>query len=126
MPKIFKLNNNLSLPAIGLGTFQSEAGNDQVKEATLLALQLGYRHIDTGSSYGNEKEVGAAIKECGIPRKEIFVTTKLAQAWHDPECVEEALDESLKKLGLEYGDSINLIRFGKDTFRLTFEQSICI
>jgi alcohol dehydrogenase (NADP+) len=66
-----------SLPAVGFGTFQGEDGNSKVKDATVAALRNGYRHIDTAAAYGNEKEVGEAIKESGIPRSEIFVTTKL-------------------------------------------------
>jgi alcohol dehydrogenase (NADP+) len=67
----------VSLPAVGFGTFQGEDGNSKVKDATVAALRNGYRHIDTAAAYGNEKEVGEAIKESGIPRSEIFVTTKL-------------------------------------------------
>lgn len=66
-----------TLPAIGLGTFQGGADNKLVKETVLKALRCGYRHIDTATAYGNEKEVGEAIKESGVPREEIFVTTKL-------------------------------------------------
>ena len=66
-----------SIPAVGLGTFQGEAGNLSVKETVVSALRNGYRHIDTAAAYGNEKEVGKAIKESGVPRDEIFITTKL-------------------------------------------------
>ena len=65
------------LPAVGLGTFQGDSGNSLVKETVATALQKGYRHIDTATAYGNEREVGEAIRESGIPREEIFVTTKL-------------------------------------------------
>ena len=65
------------IPAVGLGTFQGDDGNSLVKEAVLAAFRKGYRHIDTAAAYGNEREVGEAIKESGIPRSEIFVTTKL-------------------------------------------------
>lgn len=74
----FKLNNGHHVPAVGLGTFQGDSGNSQVKEAVKLALKLGYRHIDGANAYGNEKEIGEAIKESGIPREEIFVTSKLS------------------------------------------------
>lgn len=76
LPRSFDIGG-VSLPAVGLGTFQGEDGNSKVKEALLAALRNGYRHIDTAAAYGNEKEVGEAIKESGIPRAEIFVTTKL-------------------------------------------------
>lgn len=77
LPQVFSLNNGHNVPAIGLGTFQGDEGNSKVKDAVKIALQLGYRHIDGASAYGNEKEIGEAIKESGIPRHEIFVTSKL-------------------------------------------------
>lgn len=76
LPTSFDVNK-VSIPAVGFGTFQGDDGNGRVKKAVLKALQSGYRHIDTALAYGNEKEVGEAIKESGISRKEIFVTTKL-------------------------------------------------
>ncbi|MCJ1316179.1 hypothetical protein MMC15_001499 [Xylographa vitiligo] len=99
----FMLNNGRSIPAVGLGTFQGEGDNSEVKEIVLAALQKGYRHIDTASAYGNERDVGLAIRESGIPREEIFITTKLAQTWHKPSDVAGALDQSLDNLLLEYG-----------------------
>lgn len=77
LPAFFYLNNGEKVPAVGLGTFQGDEGNSKVKDAVKTALQLGYRHIDGASAYGNEKEIGEAIKESGIPREEIFVTSKL-------------------------------------------------
>jgi alcohol dehydrogenase (NADP+) len=74
--KDFKVHDAL-IPPIGLGTFQGDDGNSRVKGIVLQALRLGYRHIDTASAYGNERDVSEAIKECGVPRKEIFITTKL-------------------------------------------------
>ncbi len=65
------------IPAVGLGTFQGDVGNSLVKQTVAAALRQGYRHIDTAAAYGNETEVGEAIKESGIPRSEIFITTKL-------------------------------------------------
>lgn len=76
LPSSFNING-VDIPSVGFGTFQGDFGNGKVKEAVLKALQVGYRHIDTAFAYGNEIEVGEAIKESGIPRKEIFVTTKL-------------------------------------------------
>ncbi|KAI9659611.1 MAG: hypothetical protein M1831_003692 [Alyxoria varia] len=101
-PTSFTLSNGARMPAVGYGTFQSAAGNDHVEDFVSTALRVGYRHIDTALAYGNEKEVGRMIKKSAIPREELFVTTKLAQPWHRPEDVEEAMDESLKALGLEY------------------------
>jgi alcohol dehydrogenase (NADP+) len=76
LPRIFQVNG-ISIPAVGLGTFQGNDGNTCAKETVCNALQKGYRHIDTATAYGNEKQVGEAIKESGIPRDEIFITTKL-------------------------------------------------
>ncbi|KAK4175487.1 putative alcohol dehydrogenase [Triangularia setosa] len=100
----FTLNTGAKVPAVGLGTFQSTHGNSLVKNTVKLALQLGYRHIDGANAYGNEKEIGEGIKESGIRREQIFVTSKLAQTWHNPGDVERALDVSLKDLQLEYVD----------------------
>lgn len=68
---------DFAVPAVGFGTFQGGDDNGKVKEAVSAALNAGYRHIDTAAAYGNEKEVGEAIKESKLPRDRIFVTTKL-------------------------------------------------
>lgn len=67
----FKLNSGYSIPAVGLGTWQSK--KNEVKEAVKAALKMGYRHIDAAAAYGNEIEVGEGIKASGVPRKDIFV-----------------------------------------------------
>ncbi|CAJ2505419.1 Uu.00g128130.m01.CDS01 [Anthostomella pinea] len=74
----------------------------RVKEAVKLALRLGYRHIDGASAYGNEKEIGQSIRESPVAREELFVTSKLAQTWHSPSVVAQALDETLADLQLDY------------------------
>ncbi|SCU91367.1 LAFA_0F03312g1_1 [Lachancea sp. 'fantastica'] len=95
-----KLNTGASLPAVGLGTWQSS--DEDAYNAVSTALKLGYRHIDSAAIYRNEVPVGKAIKDSGIPRSEIFVTTKLWGTQHrEPE---KALDASLKRLGLDYVD----------------------
>ena len=91
-----KLNDGLTMPVVALGVWQSHEGT---KNAVLTALKNGYRHIDTAAVYHNEKAVGEAIKESGIPRNEIFVTTKL---WNDDVRsgnTREALKKSLENLG---------------------------
>lgn len=94
------LNTGAEIPIIGLGTWQS--GPNEVYNAVLSALKAGYRHIDTALAYGNESEVGAAIRDSGVPRADIWVTTKLDNPWHKR--VPEGIDSSLKSLGLDYVD----------------------
>lgn len=97
-----KLNNGVLIPVIGLGTWQSY-GKD-VKNSVKWALELGYRHIDTAFFYDNEKEIGEAIRESGINRDDIFITTKLWNDMHGYEKTLKAIDRSLKNLGLSYVD----------------------
>ncbi|KAJ8061153.1 hypothetical protein OCU04_010228 [Sclerotinia nivalis] len=96
-----KLNTGAAIPAIGFGTWQDK---DSQEKAVTEALKAGYRHIDTARVYGTESACGAAIKASGIPRSELFITTKLWNNKHKPEDVEPALNESLKDLGLDYVD----------------------
>jgi alcohol dehydrogenase (NADP+) len=115
-----KLNTGATIPAIGFGTWQDK---DAQEIAVTEALKAGYRHIDTARmwvmcnlsvfsaasdwqwlSYGTEPAVGTAIKKSGIPRSELFITTKLWNNSHKPEDVEPALDASLKDLGMDYVD----------------------
>jgi len=98
--KTFTLNTCAKIPAIGLGTWQSKP--NEVREAVKAALQAGYRHIDTALAYGNENEVGQGIKDSGVPREEIWITTKLDNPWHKR--VEEGIESSLKSLGVDYVD----------------------
>lgn len=97
-----KLNNGIEIPQLGLGVYLTKPS--ECVQACLDAFEAGYRHIDTASMYGNEKEVGEAVRVSGLPRNEIFVTTKL---WNDDHPFEKALkafDRSLKKFGLDYID----------------------
>jgi glycerol 2-dehydrogenase (NADP+) len=80
------------------GTWQSSPG--QVREAVKVALQKGYRHIDTAFAYGNEKEVGQGIKDSGVPREDIWITTKLDNPYHKR--VEDGINSSLKNLDVDY------------------------
>ncbi|KAH7887194.1 NADP-dependent oxidoreductase domain-containing protein [Phlebopus sp. FC_14] len=97
---LIKLNNGESIPAIGLGTWQSKP--NEVAQAVEEALRKGYRHIDCAWAYGNEKEVGAGVRASGVPRSEIFITSKLWGTYHSR--VEECLDQTLANLGTDYLD----------------------
>ena len=97
-----KLNNETMIPIIGLGTWQSKP--NEVYDAVLNALKAGYRHIDTAAIYGNEEEIGNAIKDSGVKREELFVTTKLWNTDQGYESALEAFELSLKKLQLDYVD----------------------
>jgi glycerol 2-dehydrogenase (NADP+) len=98
--KTYKLNTGAEIPAIGLGTWQSQPG--EVGRAVEAALRAGYRHIDTAFAYGNEKEVGEGIRASGVPREQIWLTTKLDNPWHKR--APEALKLSLENLGVDYLD----------------------
>ncbi|MDF3818343.1 aldo/keto reductase [Leptospira sp. 96542] len=112
-------NQNISVPRFGLGVWKSKP--KECYEAVRYALEIGYRHIDTAAIYGNEADVGLAIKDSGIPREEIFLVTKLWNADQGYDASLKAIDVSLKKLGTDYID-MYLIHFpvtGKriDSFR---------
>jgi len=97
------LHNDVKIPQVGLGVCRSPRG-DVTFNAVTTALELGYRHIDTAKVYGNEADVGRAVRESGIAREDIFVTTKL---WNDDQGYDQTLrafDESMDLLGLEYLD----------------------
>jgi 2,5-diketo-D-gluconate reductase A len=93
------LNNGVEIPQLGFGVFQVPP--EDTKEATLAALEVGYRHIDTAEMYGNEKGVGEAVAESGIARDEIFVTSKLNNGFHARADALKAFDGTLEALGFE-------------------------
>lgn len=97
------LNNGVKMPCMGLGVWQVDDGR-VVEQAVGAALRSGYRSIDTAAIYGNEAGVGKAIRESGIPREELFITTKLWNANHGYDSTLRAHEASLKKLGLDYVD----------------------
>lgn len=99
----YTLSNNVSIPELGFGTWQTPNG-DVAVSAVKKALEVGYRHIDTAQGYKNEDSVGQAIKESGIPREEIFLTTKLWNENHSYDLVLSSFEESLKKLQTDYID----------------------
>jgi diketogulonate reductase-like aldo/keto reductase len=97
------LNNGVEMPRLGLGVFQADDG-EEVKQSVLSAIKIGYRSVDTAAAYDNEQGVGQAIQECGIPRDQLFITTKLANPDQGYESVFKAFEESRSKLGLDYID----------------------
>ena len=97
------LNNKIKMPVIGLGTYESTHG-EEVVDAVKWALGAGYRLVDTAMVYENEEGVGKGIRESGIPREEIFVTTKLWNIDQGYQSALKAIDVSLSKLGLSYVD----------------------
>lgn len=97
------LYNGVHLPWLGLGVWKMEDG-EEVEQAVKAAIQMGYRSIDTASYYQNEIGVGKAIKECGIPREELFVTTKVWNSDQGYELTLNAFEKSRKRLGVEYVD----------------------
>ena len=100
--KQVRLNNSVMMPSIGYGVFQIP--QNETERCVSDALETGYRMIDTASSYFNEKEVGAAIRNSGIKREEIFVTTKLWVQDYEIDDVLRAFDKSMSNLGLDYLD----------------------
>ena len=97
------LNNGVKMPWLGLGVWQVENGN-VVEAAVKMAIKAGYRSIDTAAAYGNEEGVGKAIKESGVPREELFITTKVWNSRQGYETTLQAFEESRKKLGIEQVD----------------------
>ena len=104
-----KLNNGVEMPILGLGVYQSPPGRT-TQSAVRFALKTGYRGIDTAQIYGNESDVGQAIRDSGIPRDKVFVTTKLWNADQGRDSTVLACESSLKRLGLSYLD-LYLIHF---------------
>ena len=98
----YKLSNGYSIPCVGFGTFLTP--EDEVVESVKAALKAGYRHIDGAAVYGNEKGVGKGIKESGVAREEIFVTSKVWNAERGYEKTKAAFQKTLDDLGLEYLD----------------------
>lgn len=103
LQETYTLMNGVTIPKLGLGTWQIPDG-EQAYNSVLTALKNGYRHIDTAMAYGNETSVGKAIKDSGIPREELFITTKLPAEHKGYEIAHECFEKSLKALDLEYID----------------------
>ncbi|MCU1478395.1 MAG: oxidoreductase [Subtercola sp.] len=96
------LNNGIEIPQLGFGVFQIKPA--ETKEATLTALEVGYRHLDTAEMYGNENEVGQAVAASGLKREDVFVTSKLNNGFHARADALQAFDKTLDALAFEYLD----------------------
>ena len=102
--KEFVLSNGVKVPEIGYGTWL--IGNDVAYDCVKTAIEVGYTHIDSAQAYGNEENVGKAIRECGLPREKIFLTTKVQAEYKSYEKAKKSIDKSLETLGLDYIDLI--------------------
>ncbi|MBV8064742.1 MAG: aldo/keto reductase [Actinobacteria bacterium] len=94
------LSDGNAIPMLGLGVWQADSGKE-TSDAVRWALEAGYRHIDTAQAYGNEESVGAGIRESGVPREEMFITTKFFPRHDDPAA---ELEKSLRRLGVDHVD----------------------
>ena len=97
-----QLNDGNSIPQLGFGVFQIPP--EETAEAVRLALEIGCRHIDTAEMYGNEREVGEALRASGLDRGEVFVTSKLNNSYHRPDDARRAFDQTLSELGFDHVD----------------------
>ncbi|MDA8345457.1 MAG: aldo/keto reductase [Thermaerobacter sp.] len=114
------LHNGVRMPWLGLGVFRSEAGAE-VEGAVASALELGYRHVDTATMYGNEAGVGDAVRRSGLAREDVFVTTKVWNSDQGYDATLRAYERSLEQLGFQYAD-LYLVHWpvkgkSKDTWR---------
>ena len=100
--KTLALSNGIVVPQLALGTWFID--DDKTAEAVREALKIGYRHVDTAQAYANERGVGEGVRTAGIPREELFVTTKVAAEHKDYESAARSIDESLAAMGLDYLD----------------------
>ncbi|SDQ15619.1 aldo/keto reductase [Quadrisphaera sp. DSM 44207] len=96
------LNNGRTIPQLGFGTYQVDPS--ETVEAVTRALEIGYRHIDTAQMYGNEKEVGEAVRASGLPRDDVYLTSKLNNGFHRPDDARRAFDGTLAALGVDQID----------------------
>lgn len=97
-----ELNDGRAIPQLGFGVFQIKP--DETAAAVRSALEVGYRHIDTAQMYGNEKEVGQGIRDAGLDRGEVFITSKLNNGFHRPDDARRAFEATLSALGSDYVD----------------------
>ena len=121
----FNLNNEVKIPCVGYGTFRTPA--DVAEQAVKEAIETGYRHIDTAAVYGNEEAVGKGIKDSGIKREDLFVTSKLWNTNRGYEQTKKAFQETLDRLQMDYLDlylihwPANEKQFGDDAAKINAE-----
>jgi 2,5-diketo-D-gluconate reductase A len=96
------LNDGAQIPQLGFGVFQIDP--DETAQAVRTALEIGYRHIDTAEMYQNERGVGEGIREAGLDRSDVYITSKLNNGYHKPDDARRAFDETLDELGSDYVD----------------------
>lgn len=96
------LANGVRIPQLGLGTWPMN--DDEAAVTVAEALRLGYRHVDTAENYGNERGVGEGLRRAGLPREEVFITTKFNRQWHSVDGARQACEASLARLGVDYID----------------------
>lgn len=104
LQETYKLENSVKIPKLGLGTWCID--NDKAAQAVRTAVALGYRLIDTAQAYKNEQGVGEGIRSCGVPREELFVASKVAAELKTYEAAAASIEETLKKMGLDYLDQM--------------------
>lgn len=105
--EMMTLNNGVEMPVLGFGTYQI-TDPEECEKSVINAVKAGYRLIDTAQAYGNEEAVGAGIRNCGVDRKELFVTTKVWFRCFESDDCRASLEESMKKLGVDYLDMVLL------------------
>ena len=126
MEKSIKLNNGVLIPQPGFGTFMTKDGEEAI-QAVKWAVETGYRHIDTAAIYNNEKGVGEGIRQCGVSREELFVTSKVWNSERGYDKTLKAFDKTMNDLGLDYLDlylihwPANERQFGKKASKLNQE-----
>ena len=96
------LNNGQTIPQLGFGVFQIDPA--ETADAVRQALEIGYRHIDTAEMYGNEAGVGQGVRDAGLDRDEVFITSKLNNGFHEPDAARRAFDQTLTELGTDHVD----------------------
>ncbi|MBA3523625.1 MAG: aldo/keto reductase, partial [Geodermatophilaceae bacterium] len=97
-----RLNDGHDIPQLGFGVFQIEPA--ETRDAVATALTVGYRHIDTAQMYGNEKQVGEAVRDSGLARAAVFITSKLNNGFHEPDRARGAFDDTLTAIGVDQLD----------------------